>query len=66
MNKVEQAREFLKLVGMPRAQLADICCYVLLAMAGIKPDMTWETEVWIAKMPEHMIHLNGNKFLEPR
>ena len=51
---------------MPRAQLADICCYVLLAMAGIKPDMTWETEVWIAKMPEHMIHLNGNKFLEPR
>ncbi len=42
MNKVEQAREFLKLVGMPRAQLADICCYVLLAMAGIKPDMTWK------------------------
>ena len=23
--------------------------------------LAWETEVWIAQMPEHMIHLNGNK-----
>ena len=29
-------------------------------------DLAWETEVWIAEMPEHMIHLNGNKFLGPR
>lgn len=29
-------------------------------------DLAWETEVWIADMPEHMIHLNGNKFLGPR
>lgn len=28
--------------------------------------LAWETEVWIACMPEHMIHLNGNKFLGPR
>ena len=28
--------------------------------------LAWETEVWIAEMPEHMIHLNGNKFLGPR
>ncbi len=28
--------------------------------------LAWETEVWIAQMPEHMIHLNGNKFLGPR
>lgn len=25
-----------------------------------------ETEVWIAEMPEHMIHLNGEKFFGPR
>lgn len=25
--------------------------------------LAWETEVWIACMPEHMIHLNGDKFL---
>lgn len=28
--------------------------------------LAWETEVWIADMPEHMIHLNGDRFLEPR
>lgn len=28
--------------------------------------IAWETEVWIADMPEHMIHLNGDKFLGPR
>ena len=26
--------------------------------------MAWETEVWIADNPEHMVHLNGCKFLE--
>ena len=28
--------------------------------------LAWETEVWIADMPEHMIHLNGDRFLGPR
>lgn len=28
--------------------------------------LAWETEVWIAQMPNHMIHLNGDKFLGPR
>ncbi len=29
-------------------------------------DLAWETEVWIADLPEHMIHLNGDKFFGPR
>ena len=29
-------------------------------------DLAWETEVWIAEMPDHMIHLNGDKFIGPR
>lgn len=41
MDKIGEAREFLKMVGMPKAQQTDICCCVLLAMAGIKPDMSW-------------------------
>lgn len=41
MVKIDEAREFLQLIGMPRTQQADICCYVILAMAGIKPDMAW-------------------------
>ena len=28
--------------------------------------LAWETEVWLSDMPDHMIHLNGNKFLGPR
>lgn len=28
--------------------------------------LAWETEVWIANMPDHMIHLNGDRFLGPR
>lgn len=28
-------------------------------------DIAWETEVWIADSPEHMIHFNGDKFLGP-
>ncbi len=49
MDKIEEAREILKFVGMPKAQQADICCYVLLAMAGIKPDVSWRnaTNDWI-------------------
>lgn len=29
-------------------------------------DIAWETEVWIADNPEHMIHFNGDKFIGPR
>ena len=29
------------------------------------PDIAWETEVWIADAPDHMIHFDGDKFLGP-
>ncbi|OUQ20058.1 BsuBI/PstI family type II restriction endonuclease [Lachnoclostridium sp. An138] len=49
MDKIEETREFLKHIGMPKAQQADICCYVILAMAGMKPDMQWKeaSNEWI-------------------
>lgn len=28
-------------------------------------DIAWETEVWIADKPDHMIHFNGDRFLGP-
>jgi hypothetical protein len=28
-------------------------------------EIVWESEVWIAQFPEHMIHFNGDKFLGP-
>lgn len=29
-------------------------------------DIAWETEVWIAEVPDHLIHFNGDRFLGPR
>jgi hypothetical protein len=29
-------------------------------------EIAWETEVWIADAPEHMVHFNGDRFLGPR
>ncbi|MBV6397324.1 MAG: hypothetical protein HFACDABA_02935 [Anaerolineales bacterium] len=29
-------------------------------------EIAWDTEVWIAELPSHMIHFNGDKFLGPR
>lgn len=28
-------------------------------------DIVWESEVWIAEFPDHMIHFDGDKFLGP-
>lgn len=28
-------------------------------------DISWETEVWIAENPDHLIHFNGDRFMGP-
>jgi hypothetical protein len=28
-------------------------------------DIAWETEVWVAEAPSHLIHFNGVRFLGP-
>ena len=28
-------------------------------------NLAWETEAWIADEPDHMIHMNGDRFLGP-
>lgn len=28
-------------------------------------EIAWETEVWVAESPDHMIHFNGSRFLGP-
>lgn len=30
------------------------------------PHIAWETEVWLADVPDHMIHFNGDRFFGPR
>ena len=29
-------------------------------------NIAWETEVWVAEIPDHLIHFNGDKFLGPQ
>jgi hypothetical protein len=35
------------------------------AMGKYLGDIAWETEVWVAESPSHMIHFNGERFLGP-
>jgi hypothetical protein len=35
------------------------------AMKRYLSDIAWETEVWVAEAPSHMIHFNGSRFLGP-
>lgn len=38
----------------------------LITYKKFSTELAWETEVWIAELPDHMLHLNGDKFLGPR
>ena len=35
------------------------------AMVRFLGEISWETEVWVADAPTHMIHFNGERFLGP-
>jgi hypothetical protein len=35
------------------------------AMVKYLPEISWETEVWTAESPTHLIHFNGERFLGP-
>jgi hypothetical protein len=35
------------------------------AMRGFLTQISWETEVWVAEDPDHLIHFNGERFLGP-
>ena len=38
----------------------------LKAFRKCAADIGWETEVWIAAEPDHMLHWNGDRFMGPR
>ena len=35
------------------------------AMTKYLGEIAWETEVWVADAPSHIIHFNGERFLGP-
>jgi hypothetical protein len=58
--------ELAKLFGASKAGLVYITTFLTRkAMLKYLGDISWETEVWVAESPEHMIHFDGERFLGP-
>ena len=59
--------ELEKLFKKCKAGKIHVTAFLDFASYGKYADViAWETEVWIAEIPSHMIHYNGDKFLGPR
>lgn len=49
-----------------KAGLIFVSCFPnRVTMRKFLSDLAWETEVWIADEPTHLIHLNGSRFMGP-
>ena len=49
-----------------RAGLVFVTAFLTRAdMKRFLSDISWETEVWVADAPSHLIHFNGERFLGP-
>lgn len=58
--------ELKKLFAGSSAPLVYVSCFPSRAeLRGYLAVISWETEVWCADNPEHLIHFNGDKFLGP-
>lgn len=58
--------ELEALFGESSADLIYVSCFPTRAeMRKYLADIAWETEVWCADAPSHLIHFNGEKFLGP-
>ncbi|MCZ4083271.1 BsuBI/PstI family type II restriction endonuclease [Streptomyces antarcticus] len=55
-----------KLFATDKAGLVFVNCFPDRAtMRKWLADLAWETEAWVADAPDHLIHLNGSRFLGP-
>jgi type II restriction enzyme len=58
--------ELAALFGSSTAGLVYVSCFPSREdMRGYLPQIAWETEVWCADHPTHLIHFNGERFLGP-
>ncbi len=58
-RKLAEATDALTALQFGPKQRNEAAAYTLLAQ------IAWESEVWIAEEPMHMIHFNGERFLGP-
>jgi hypothetical protein len=58
--------ELKRLFGASKAGLVFVTAFLTRkAMLPYLDELSWETEVWVAESPTHMIHFNGKRFLGP-
>ena len=58
--------ELAALFAASRAGLVYVTAFPTRAvMARYLGDIAWETEVWVAEAPSHLIHFDGERFLGP-
>ena len=58
--------ELAKLFARSSAGLVYVTAFPNRAVMGCHlGDIAWETEVWVADAPSHLIHFNGERFLGP-
>ena len=63
---LKRHNELKTLFGSARAGLVFVTAFLTRrAMTKYLGDIAWETEVWIAESPSHIIHFNGERFLGP-
>ncbi len=59
-------REMESFLGRCQAERVYVTAFLSISdFRKYAADIAWETEVWIAATPDHMIHFNGPKFLGP-
>lgn len=58
--------ELARLFAASSAGLVFVTAFPTRAlMARYVSEIAWETEVWVADAPTHLIHFNGSRFLGP-
>lgn len=63
---IKRHNELKALFGSARSGLVFVTAFLTRrAMTRYLSDIAWETEVWIAEAPSHIIHFNGERFLGP-
>ncbi len=58
--------ELTQLFGQSTAGLVFVTAFPnRVLMKKFLTDLAWESEVWVASDPDHLIHFNGDRFLGP-
>jgi len=63
---LKRKNELRELFKLSKVGLVFVTAFATRAdMTRFLGEISWETEVWVAEAPSHMIHFNGERFLGP-